>query len=126
MARGIRARGLDVFHETIDEYCHPEYVLNGTVMSSRWSIGEIPFEDKSFDLVVSFDTLQFVPVEDIPRALKTMSKVAKKVLVYIPTFVTKKKQSVLQKSALTAQSRAWWARMFSQAGLQIDRQADSK
>ena len=70
--------------------------------------------------------MNYVPLSDVPMALKTMRAIARQALVVLPTASSKKKQAQLQRTSITAQSRAWWARKFAQAGLQIDKRAETR
>lgn len=69
---GLEAQGIDVSQYAID-HAMPE-------VRDRLRIGnavELPFEDKSFDLVVSINTLHNLRIYDLARALREMERVSR-------------------------------------------------
>ena len=44
---------------------------------------ELPFGDKSFDLLVSFDCMEHIPEDEVPLAIKEFERVAKRIYLQI-------------------------------------------
>lgn len=84
-ARGIEAFGCDVFYDGGDYSPQVEDELLGAGTIRRMEGGSIPFEDASFDIVVSNQVMEHVP--DLDAVLGEISRVLKpggKVLSLFP------------------------------------------
>ena len=87
----------------------------------------LPFEDGTFDVVLSTDVMEHLPVELVPKALKEMVRVSSpeaSILLKIATRVesNKKYQEITLKHGyknlhLTAESFEKWCTFFQVAGL---------
>ena len=74
--RYLRAHGIDVHTLDFDERLKPDTV--GSVL-------DLPFEDRSFDVVVCFETLEHLPWTDFQPALFELRRVSKRwVLLSLP------------------------------------------
>jgi len=67
VANYLKQRRLNVTTMDIDERLNPDYV--GSVL-------DIPFPDKSFDVVACFEVLEHLPYEDAPKALSEIHRVS--------------------------------------------------
>lgn len=81
---GYKAWGLDISQEAI-RFCRLRK-LNNVINAS---ISNIPFEDNSFDLIISLDVLYHLGVEDDREALKELTRVLSKggtLLLNLPAY----------------------------------------
>jgi len=75
----------------------------------------LPFPDKSFSLLTSFDMLEHLCPEEVPAALKEMARVSGSFIFsisYVPS-VTKVRGETLHP---TVRSRDWWVARIAEAG----------
>lgn len=76
VARELAATGISVTTVDIAEDLHPDVV---------GSITALPFLDKSFDAVLAAEVLEHIRFEDVPQALRELSRVARhSVIISIP------------------------------------------
>jgi len=69
--RGINSTTLDV-----DRRLHPD--ISGSVL-------DLPFRDKSFELVACFEVLEHIPYEELPQALNELRRVSQRhVIISLP------------------------------------------
>jgi hypothetical protein len=83
------------------------------------SAADMPFEDGSFDLVVSSDTLEHIPFEDRNKAINEMIRVAKKrVFLLVPCDQhSKKYEKKVLKLGLFFKRNMKWLREHEECGL---------
>jgi ubiquinone/menaquinone biosynthesis C-methylase UbiE len=70
---GVDARGIDIGE--CGKYC-PKYCSYGNA-------SDIPFDDSSFDIVVSDGVLEHIPEEDIDKVYSEMKRVGKHIILRI-------------------------------------------
>jgi len=112
---GIIVKGIDIseygVENTIDDMKDHVVVANAN---------NLPFEDNSFDLVISINTVHNLPIEDCKRALKEIMRVTKK-----DAFVTmdayrsdeeKDRMDMWNLTALTYMSVSDWENLFKEVG----------
>jgi len=76
LPNGLRVVGLDISQEAL-RYVEREKKLG--------SITNLPFEDKSFDLIMTNDVIEHLDEEDLRKALNELRRVARKyILVTVP------------------------------------------
>lgn len=76
LTRYLRAHGIDTHTVDFDPRLGPDTVA---------SVTDLPFDDKSFDVVCCFETLEHLPFGDFGRALSELRRVARRrVLVSLP------------------------------------------
>lgn len=101
VARGIDARGVDVSPYALS--CTPPEIrdrfklLKGPIL---------PFEDKRFDWIYTFETLEHVPEEDIDATLREFQRVGKRG-VFGSIFIEGQIGGA-DPTHVLVRSRAWW------------------
>ena len=107
LCRGVDAHGVDV-SEVVTARCNrrmPERFTHGSVLA-------LPFEDASFETVVSTDCMEHLAPEDVSKALKEIYRVASR-------FVFLQLATTLDRNGhwhLTVEGRAWWEVKCFEAG----------
>ena len=105
--RGVDAHGVDV-SEVVTARCNqrqPGRFTHGSVLA-------LPFEDASFQTVVSTYCLEHLAPEDIPKALKEIHRVAAR-YVFLQLATTVDRDGHWH---LTVEGRAWWEAKCFEAG----------
>lgn len=117
---GLDAHGLDSSRYAVVECPHP-----GTV--GRLHLGsadDLPFPDKSFDLVLSINTLHNLPRERLIRALREMRRVSRgSMFVQVDSYRTEAERALFLDWVLTAETHGtpeFWLELFSEAGYDGD------
>lgn len=111
--------GLDVFGIDISEYainhCEPEVI-------GRLHLGcasSLPFPDKSFDFVMSINTLHNLEGENLQKALKEIMRVSKgPAYVQVDSYHTPEERELFLSWVLTAKTHDYpkeWLKIFDQA-----------
>jgi SAM-dependent methyltransferase len=85
---------------------------------------ELPFPDKSFDLVISINTIHNLPAEDCKKALKEIQRVScRDAFVTVDAYrdeEEKKRMDMWNLTALTYMSVDEWKKFFADAGYEGD------
>ena len=116
---GIEVKGIDI----------SDYAVKNSKeeIRSRLQVGnaaDLPFEDKSFDLVISINTIHNLPADECKQALGEIQRVTKK-----NAFITvdayrddeeKKRMFMWNLTAQTILSVDEWVELFNDAGYQGD------
>lgn len=103
---GIDAYGIDPAKysgEQAPKYC------------SRYFAQNIPYKDKSFDVVIATDVMEHIPEEDIEQVYNEMKKVGKKVIAVICTKYSKKPRHRL--THITLKPKEWWGKKMPEADI---------
>lgn len=81
---------------------------------------ELPFSDRSFDLVISINTIHNLPLEDCKRALREIQRVSRKhAFITVDAWRTEEERQRLLKwnlTALTSMHVDDWKRLFDAVG----------
>ncbi|MCG9032995.1 class I SAM-dependent methyltransferase [Laribacter hongkongensis] len=107
LSRGVDAHGVDV-SEVVTARCNrrmPDRFTHGSVL-------ELPFQDASFQTVVSTDCMEHLAPEDVPKALKEIHRVASR-FVFLQLATTLDRDGHWH---LTVEGRAWWEAKCFEAG----------
>jgi SAM-dependent methyltransferase len=107
LRRGVDAYGVDI-SEVVRARCNrrmPGRFTHGSVL-------ELPFEDASFQTVVSTDCMGHLAPEDVPKALKELHRVASR-FVFLQLATTLDRDGHWH---LTVEGRAWWEAKCFEAG----------
>lgn len=103
----VDAHGLDV-SEVVVSRCNkriPGRFTHGSVLA-------LPFDDESFQTVVSTDCLEHLAPEDVPAALKEIYRVSSR-YVFLKVATTQDRDAHWH---LTVEGRAWWESRCFEAG----------
>ena len=108
MARGMKVTGVDVSKVAVThcESLAPGHFHEGSIL-------ELPFEDDAFDAIVSFDCLEHIAEEDVPKALSELARVSRGSVV--TNVATRPDRD--GKWHLTVRDRAWWEDACFAAGM---------
>ncbi len=112
--------GLDAFGIDISEYamnhCEPEVI-------GRLHLGcatSLPFPDKSFDFVLSINTLHNLEGEHLQKALREIMRVSKgPAYVQVDSYHTEEEREIFLSWVLTAKTHGYpeeWVKIFNEAG----------
>ncbi|MBT3667473.1 MAG: methyltransferase domain-containing protein [Opitutae bacterium] len=109
-SRGFDIIGIDPSRKAI-EYCQEN--CEGSFQTG--SILHLPFEDESFDTVISTDCLEHIAEEDLTAAIREIARVTKsQVYLRIATRPDRDK-----KWHLTVKPRKWWEDFFIRHGFRL-------
>lgn len=109
LSSGKEARGIE-YSNYLYENLLKEKFPNGEIIEG--DAADIPFADKSFDMIVSFDVLEHIPEARIDKVISELARVSSK---YV--FVTiSSKLDIHQKFHLTLRPSNWWKQKFENAG----------
>ncbi|MCC7145939.1 MAG: class I SAM-dependent methyltransferase [Phycisphaeraceae bacterium] len=106
-----------------------EYAIQNAMESVRGDLtvgtaSDLPYEDKSFDLVISINTIHNLPREECAQALREISRVSRgAAFVTVDAWRTDEEKQRLLKWILTAQtymSTSDWEQFFEKAGYRGD------
>ena len=122
---GVDAYGIDISPFAIEVgkklsfQNKPKFGENLTAMSLEKYLFEaeakkIPFPNKFFDLVVSWDTLEHIPEKDILKVSKELNRVGEKQYHCIGTEILPTDKD---KSHITIKPISWWAKVLTTADL---------
>jgi SAM-dependent methyltransferase len=117
---GLEAFGLDISGYAL-RHCEPEVV--GRL--HRGSAIELPFPDRSFDAVVSINTLHNLPRAECIAALREIERVTKESRAYVQvdSYFTENEKRLFEDWVLTAYTHDYpdgWREIFDEAGYRGD------
>jgi len=85
---------------------------------------ELPYEDNSFDLVISINTIHNLPLEECKRALREIQRVTRKyAFITVDAWRTEQEQKRMMKwnlTALTYMNVDDWKKLFAEVGYRDD------
>lgn len=111
----VNSYGLDISEYAIENnlYYHDGRALVGTAE-------KLPFDDKSFDLVISINTLHNLPRDGVIRALKEIERVSMgKSYIVVDSYRTPEEKELFESWCLTAETHMYpaeWEALFKEAG----------
>lgn len=109
LAAGKKARGIEYSNYLYENLLKDKFP-DGEVVEG--DAADIPFDDNSFDMIVSFDVLEHIPEHRISKVAQEFARVSKKYL-----FVTISSNiDIHQKFHLTLRPDEWWKEKFESAG----------
>lgn len=112
---GIQITGIDI----------SKYAVNNALedMKSRIKVGDakkLPFQDKSFDLVISINTIHNLPLRECKQAIREIQRVRKRhAFITVDAYRNseeKKRLEAWNLTALTYMSVAQWIKLFDEVG----------
>jgi len=112
---GLKVKGIDVSEYAI-ENAMPEMKANVEVADAR----KLPFQDKSFDVVISINTIHNLDRADCGQALKEIQRVAKRgAFITVDAYRTEEEKRRMYNWNLTAKtimSIEEWEAFFKEVG----------
>ena len=116
---GLTLKGIDISKYAIDNAI--------ASMKSNVSVGnakELPFEDGSFDLVISINTVHNLPIEECKQALREIQRVSRRdAFITVDAYRTpeeKKRMDAWNLTALTYMHVDEWKALFKEVGYEGD------
>lgn len=116
---GIDIKGVDISKYAI------EHALEQMKPNIQWANAtNLPFEDKSFDLVISINTIHNLPLEECQQALKEIQRVSRRdAFITVDAYRTpeeKKRMDAWNLTAQTYMSVDEWKKLFKTVGYEGD------
>jgi SAM-dependent methyltransferase len=115
MNEGMDVRGVDISRYAID--CSHSQVRRKLQQGSADSL---PFMDKSFDLVISINTLHNLPREGVIKALREIERVSRgDSYVVVDSYYSVEQKKLFEDWVLTAETHYYpegWLQLFKDAG----------
>ncbi len=112
---GIKVAGIDISQYAIDNAMES---VKPFVMVANAK--ELPFPDKSFDLVISITTIHNLPLEECKQALREVQRVSRKhAFITLDSWRNESDRDRMQKwnlTALTYMSVDDWKQLFAEVG----------
>ncbi|MCH9610968.1 MAG: 2-methoxy-6-polyprenyl-1,4-benzoquinol methylase, mitochondrial [Chlamydiales bacterium] len=112
---GIKVRGVDVSSYAIENAMN-EVKSDVSVADAR----ELPFEDNSFDVVISINTIHNLEQEDLIQALREIERISKKgSFITVDAYRNEDEKELMYAWNLTAKtilSVVEWKELFARAG----------
>ena len=116
---GLTLKGIDISKYAIDNAI--------ASMKSNLSVGnakELPFDDGSFDLVISINTVHNLPIEECKQALREIQRVSRRdAFITVDAYRTpeeKKRMDAWNLTALTYMHVDEWKALFKEVGYEGD------
>ncbi len=109
----------DVYGLDISEYAIRNSPFNLRTRLRLGTADDLPFEDKSFDLVVSINTLHNLSRERCVKALSEIERVGKQAYVVVDSYYSQEQKREFESWVLTAETYGFpeeWISIFKEAG----------
>lgn len=116
--KGLTLQGLE-----ISEYAIAHAMEDMKPLIRQGNAKELPFKDKSFDLVISINTIHNLPPQECAQALREIERVGKKAFITVDayrSFEEKERMDAWNLTALTYMHVDQWKAFFKQAGYSGD------
>lgn len=112
---GITVRGVD-----ISEYAIEHTMEDVKPFVSVANATKLPFQDNSYDVVISINTVHNLPLEECKQALREIERVSKKhSFITVDAYHTEEEKERMDKwnlTALTYMSVSEWEQLFEEVG----------
>ncbi len=116
---GIKVNGID-----ISEYAIKNALPEAKPFIKEGNATHLPYQDQSFDLIISINTIHNLPLEKLKQALKEIMRVTKKnAFITVDAYRTPTEKTRLEKWNLTAKTmlhKDSWKKLFKQTGYKGD------
>lgn len=115
---GIKIKGLE-----LSEYAINHALEDVKPMMIQGNAKSLPFADKSFDLVISINTIHNLAIEDCKQALREIQRVGKHAFITVDAYRSdeeKKRMDAWNLTALTYMHVDQWKELFNEVGYQGD------
>ncbi len=110
---------LDVRGIDISEYAIENCLVD---VAHRLQVGtaeNLPFANKSFDLIISINTLHNLPRAGVIKALREIERVGKQAYIVVDSYYTPDEKALFESWQLTAETHMYpseWTQLFEEAG----------
>jgi SAM-dependent methyltransferase len=112
---GLTVAGID-----ISQYAHDNALAEIKPFITVGNAKKLPYNDKSFDLVISINTIDHLPLQECKQALREIQRVSRKyAFISVNAWRTEKEYRLLSKwnlTALTCMHVDDWKKLFVEAG----------
>ena len=116
---GISVSGIDISQYAIKN-CHPDISQSVSVGDAR----SLPYEDSSFDLVLSINTLHNLEINELSKSLKEIERVSSKnSFITVDAYRNTKEKTNMESWNLTAKTMLHvdeWKKLFESSGYKGD------
>lgn len=124
MVKYLRMLGVDAYGVDISNYALLKAEKEVKSYLKRGSVLNLPFEDDSFDLVVSYDVLEHIPRRKAGKAVKECMRVSNKYCLH--KIFTDENRWIklfhgLDISHVSVFKRKWWENFFKKKGVEISK-----
>lgn len=113
-------KSLDVYGLDISEYAIKNSPVSIRLKLKQGTAEKLPYADKSFDCVLSINTLHNLPRDGVIRALKEIERVSRgKSYVVVDSYYNSEQKRQFEDWALTAETHMYphqWVDLFDEAG----------
>lgn len=111
---GVEIKGMDISQYAVDNALEDvkPLIIQGNAT-------HLPFEDKSFDLVICINTVHNLPIDECKQALREIERVGTSAFVTMDAYRTpeeKKRMDAWNLTALTYMSVDEWKALFKEVG----------
>ena len=118
----LRKLGIDTHGVEISKYAISRVGLETQPYIHHGDINNLPFPDKSFDLVTTFDVLEHVSTENLERATFECNRVARRLVLHKMftvenTWIRKLHEPDL--SHVSVYGRSWWEKFWKEHGYKL-------
>ena len=116
---GIKVCGID-----ISDYALQNALPDVKPFLQKGNANKIPFPDKSFDVVISINTIHNLPIEECKQALREIQRVTKKyAFITVDAYRDEEEKQLMDMWNLTAKTYMHvgeWKALFKEVGYQGD------
>ena len=112
---GYDAKGIDVNPNAIACSLEP---LNSICVEQS---SKLPFPDNYFDLVVSREVLEHIPLSEIDNCIDEWERVGNGVFIHIIAVSDRGKRVINDPAHINVQSENWWIEKFTEHGYSVIR-----
>jgi SAM-dependent methyltransferase len=115
----INISGID-----ISKYAYDNAIEDMKPFIAVGNAKQLPYKDKSFDLVISINTVDHLPIEECKQAIREIQRVTKKnAFISVNAWRNEKQKRNMQKWNMTAQTCLHvndWKKLFKEVGYRGD------
>lgn len=111
---GIKVRGIDV-----SSYALEHSLDDVKPLLALGNAKQLPFADKSFDVVISINTIHNLPLEECKQALREIQRVGKRAFITVDAYRNDEERARMNAwnlTALTFMHVDEWKKLFNETG----------
>ncbi|MGD9276206.1 MAG: class I SAM-dependent methyltransferase [Candidatus Pacearchaeota archaeon] len=113
LKKGYGCKGVETSEYLIKNQLR-DLVKKGLVKKN--SADNLEFEDKSFDITFCTDVMEHIPINEIPRAIKEMSRVSRRYLFFTIEYGPSDFKEGGKDLHVTQRNRRWWIKTIERFG----------